>query len=831
MRVSVNLDAEKGRAPRPGREPDVCYAIIRQSKVVRLSVIAAYLNRQTPFDNSILEAINFLDHVIRQGPSDIYTSIKRSFFSKGTQQQPLDNVIVAMRGVYSSIRLCSLQPSNGGPGTGLALNVDVANGTFWNPQDLHQAARNFLKDRNRNLDWQVFKNQITPVEVRGTWTQSEDFKSLRKLAKLKFKVKYPGKVDKKLLEKEHRIKKFTFDSKLGKQGANAKTVKFNLKDRQTNTEREISVYDYYKMKYGCEIQMWHLPLVQTERDGYFPMELCQISPNQRYVYKLGPDQTAAMIKFAVTRPQQRIQAINHGVGMLKWSTDPYLNHFKIKVDPNMSITNARLLQNPEIQYANQKVNPGTSGRWDLRGKKFFAANPEPLKSWGVVIVGGACDEATVKNFLNVFIQTYIGHGGKVENKNPHIYTQGRGQDLAEMVTAARLAAGNQVKAMPQILLYVLPGRDSFMYERLKRNMECRFAMVSQMMNVAHVRKAQPQYCSNVCMKLNAKLGGTTCKIVTPPNANAPAFPRPTMVIGADVSHPTPGSQQPSMAAITMSFDPFACRYAAAVQTNGFRTEMITQNNIDNMLVPLFRQWVSKVGKGTGPQHIYYFRDGVSEGQFDHVLNQEVQHMKDALIKAFGEPAKAIRWTVTVCTKRHHVRFFPKEGDAAGDRNGNALPGTLVERDVTHPFEYDFYLSSHSAIQGTARPVHYQVIHDEAKVPPNDFQMMIYRHCYQYMRSTTPVSLYPAVYYAHLASNRARAHESSSASEGPRGGQKFEEARQDAVARGGVAGSRGDGTSQTGSQQNPSEAKPLVPLGNDVNDAAQIAKIRTSMWYI
>jgi hypothetical protein len=25
----------------------------------------------------------------------------------------------------------------------------------------------------------------------------------------------------------------------------------------------------------------------------------------------------------------------------------------------------------------------------------------------------------------------------------------------------------------------------------------------------------------------------------------------------------------------------------------------------------------------------------------------------------------------------------------GDKNGNALPGTLVEHDVTHPFEYDF----------------------------------------------------------------------------------------------------------------------------------------------
>jgi hypothetical protein len=100
---------------------------------------------------------------------------------------------------------------------------------------------------------------------------------------------------------------------------------------------------------------------------------------------------------------------------------------------------------------------------------------------------------------------------------------------------------NLAQMLPQILLYVLPGRDSFMYERLKKNMECRFAMVSQMLNVAHVKKAQPQYCSNVCMKLNAKLGGTSCKVADtkPPK---PFFARPTMIIGKSFN---PNSQIPT----------------------------------------------------------------------------------------------------------------------------------------------------------------------------------------------------------------------------------------------------------------------------------------------
>jgi eukaryotic translation initiation factor 2C len=44
-----------------------------------------------------------------------------------------------------------------------------------------------------------------------------------------------------------------------------------------------------------------------------------------------------MIKFAVTRPKQRIESIQHGVGMLKWAQDPYLGYFGMKVDPNMTV--------------------------------------------------------------------------------------------------------------------------------------------------------------------------------------------------------------------------------------------------------------------------------------------------------------------------------------------------------------------------------------------------------------------------------------------------------------------------------------------------------------
>lgn len=281
-----------------------------------------------------------------------------------------------------------------------------------------------------------------------------------------------------------------------------------------------------------------------------------------------------------------------------------------------------------------------------------------------------------------------------------------------------------------------------------------------------------------------------------------------MLIGADVSHASPGSPQASMAAITVSFDRFGGRYAAACETNGHRVEMISKANWRSMLAPLVKSWIGAVGGGRLPGQIYYIRDGVSEGQFAHVLNQEIPEIK-AVINEAGQGKWEGKITVIIASKRHHIRAFPRAGDkVAGDMKNNPLPGCLVERDVTMPNEFDFYLYSHIALQGTSRPVHYTVLYDDADHRPEALQNMIYEHCYQYMRSTTSVSLHPAVYYAHLASNRAKAHEDIPATAGPQGGAGYKQ---------GQAQPRSSEPSDT-------EAKPLIPMHN-------VNNIMTAMWYI
>jgi eukaryotic translation initiation factor 2C len=211
----------------------------------------------------------------------------------------------------------------------------------------------------------------------------------------------------------------------------------------------------------------------------------------------------------------------------------------------------------------------------------------------------------------------------------------------------------------------------------------------------------------------------------------------------------------------MSQDFTFTRYLGAVETNGPRQDIIHTSQLRKLFKPPLDLWMMD-NQGRPPKRIIYFRDGVSRELCDRVLQDEIKDLKNCLIERLSYNDEAVklaldmRFTAIVCTKRHHVRFFPRAG--TGDRMGNPLPGTLVETGCTGAVDLDWYLCSHAAIKGTARPMHYHVLMDENNYQTEELQQFIFENSFQYIRSTTPVSQFPAIYYAHLASKRGLCHE-------------------------------------------------------------------------
>ncbi|KAF7267279.1 hypothetical protein GWI33_019470 [Rhynchophorus ferrugineus] len=157
-----------------------------------------------------------------------------------------------------------------------------------------------------------------------------------------------------------------------------------------------------------------------------------------------------------------------------------------------------------------------------------------------------------------------------------------------------------------------------------------------------------------------------------------------------------------------------------------------------------------------PEAIVFFRDGVSEGQFEEVVTKEVAAIRGAC-KQIQKEGFEPRVTFLVVQKRHHTRLFPKDSRDSQDNKNNVPAGTCVDTDITHPFMTDFYLVSHVCSQGVAKPTKYCVLYDDNNMDHDQIEQLTYYLCHMFTRCNRSVS-YPApTYYAHLAADRCKTY--------------------------------------------------------------------------
>lgn len=130
-----------------------------------------------------------------------------------------------------------------------------------------------------------------------------------------------------------------------------------------------------------------------------------------------------------------------------------------------------------------------------------------------------------------------------------------------------------------------------------------------------------------------------------------------------------------------------------------------------------------------PEHVLFYRDGVSEGQFGMVKEKEFPLIRKGCMDAAQEVGLLANYelkiTLVVVGKRHHTRFFPaSEPRAAGKVSHNFQSGFIVDTVVTSPMKSDFYLQSHDCALGTARAAHYIIIENESGYKMDQLQELV-----------------------------------------------------------------------------------------------------------
>lgn len=452
--------------------------------------------------------------------------------------------------------------------------------------------------------------------------------------------------------------------------------------------------------------------------------------------------------------------------ILDWERKQKIADWGIQVQSNLAQVPARILPPPAVMYSGPggRMQP-RNGAWNVLGKQFYTKG-KPLSAWAVVSFDRAADIPMMQGFITYLVNTLKKNGMDVPTQRPPLIGPinpaqgGHGPGgVNETVHSALMNAGGQAFAAggktiaPQLIIVILPGRDPLLYEEVKRcaaaNLKAPVPTQCLLASKLRSERGLDQYCNNVAMKIHSKLGGVTHTV---PLQDLPGLNDKTMLVGADVSHPPSRGDNiiaPSIAATVSSKVGDNNLYQATIRLQEGRQEII--QDLQNMMEGNIKAFANNTR--FLPESIIFYRDGVSEGQYAAVVQQEIKAIRMACEAV--KPGYKPRVTFISVEKRHNMRFFSQSGKEV-DRSGNLPPGLVVDKTVVHPFAYDFYLQAQAGLVGTARPTHYVVLVDDNKFTPDDLQRLTNGLCYSFARATRSVSIVSVCYYADIICAKARA---------------------------------------------------------------------------
>lgn len=159
-----------------------------------------------------------------------------------------------------------------------------------------------------------------------------------------------------------------------------------------------------------------------------------------------------------------------------------------------------------------------------------------MRSWSVVAFGSEHDYpvGAIQKFITLLVQTCQECGVFIQNRQPPI-SYAPSHSVEKTLIDAYMVAGNSFNERPQLIVCILPNTGVPLYAEIKRVSDTVIGIATQCIQAKHMFAAKRQYCANVCLKMNVKLGGMNSYLS---NTQLPFVSScPTIVFGADVTHP------------------------------------------------------------------------------------------------------------------------------------------------------------------------------------------------------------------------------------------------------------------------------------------------------
>ncbi|GAA6005892.1 hypothetical protein JCM10207_007265 [Rhodosporidiobolus poonsookiae] len=711
---NLNMPNESGGFPKTGQFS----VALTWARAVPLDVLAAPLTQaitaQTT-EGQVLSATQALNVVIQHGPMMAHPSRGSSFFLPPPKQQRQDALgIEIWPGFFTSLR----------PGLDSAyINLDCTSQPMYRAANLPGLIVELAKLRTVSVTIQDL------VDIPS----QERIQLSRLLQRLKVKRTI---LDPNNKPASRRIVRLTETS--------AQDSTFPLPDGSTTN---VAAYFLNYYRYKLEHPEWPCVVVAEKRNLMWPIELCFVEPGQAFRAALTPTQAAQVHKLTSMKPQDRLAKMERAITDIYPSNDQAFGQWQLRVNRMLLVVEARQLPPPPVFYKDpSRPLFAQNGEWRGAHQQFLDAKAINQ----MVFVFGSFPQNDVENIVVNLVRAMSGAGMHIENKRPPIFFAPSNLPASSIhAFICETVASSPVPGFsPQLLLCLLPpksARPPGYYEAIKTVGDVLVGVRTQCLNMLTARSNRSEYFSNVALKINVKLGGTNfCT-----SLGDKVYEKPTLLFGADLSHAKPDSTAPSVAGVVATLDQRCTKYAhrAAVQPPNLSVIVDLKRLVFELLQQLSQTDMPQ------PERLIFFRDGVAENQFAEVMTQEVEAVRAAckMIDEHFQPAL----TYVICGKRHHLRFFPYNPQDA-DRSGNFKAGMVVDKSVTHPYQFDWYLQSHSSPLGTARTCHYTVLVDDSHFSADELQQLVHNLCSSYQRCTRSVSQVTAAYYAHHLCSRIAA---------------------------------------------------------------------------
>uniref|UniRef100_A0A914Z626 Piwi domain-containing protein n=1 Tax=Panagrolaimus superbus TaxID=310955 RepID=A0A914Z626_9BILA len=456
--------------------------------------------------------------------------------------------------------------------------------------------------------------------------------------------------------------------------------------------------------------------------------------------------------FCAIPPHRKREEIQRSYRAFNINDDEFCKNAGISVTGEPLKVTARVLSPPQIFYANGQVNVA-EGKWRLpKFAKFISTSS--CQKWVAVLVDyqfpRPFEFEKLRAFCNDFLEECRIRGMSFAGPQDIVKISPDDAALDKLFNDA-------YKVGIEFILLAHPDGETILHDHIK-TFERKYMVVTQCVRTSTIDKVIGKQSKltleNFIAKTNVKLGGLNYDVFLKDYE----IDRKTLFIGIGMNHPGGGKLQQEGAnessvsilgySANDSHDPGAFIGNFFVQPP-FQDENLSI--LDDLMDEVLGRF--KRNRGCAPSRVVVYRSGCSEGQFQRVLLYEVPIILH-FVKKYNSAAPV---TFIVPSVLHNVRLFKKDIDPSKrSPEQNIPPGTVVDTTIVHSKFLEFYLNSHTAIQGTAKTPRYTVVFtSETHATLDIFERWTNALCYSYQIVASPVSVPAPVYVANCYAERGR----------------------------------------------------------------------------